>query len=63
MNGNGNLGFILKVLLASTGIAIAIKFLGPSLEIAPTTGNVLIALGTPIIVISIALGWRAWQQH
>jgi hypothetical protein len=60
---DGNLGFILKVFLASTFIAIAIKFIGPTLAIAPTTGNVLITLFSPIVALAIALGWRAQQQR
>ncbi|NDJ18446.1 hypothetical protein [Myxacorys almedinensis] len=47
--------FILKVFLPSLALSIAIKYLAPSFQIAPTSTHALIAVITPSIVIAIAL--------
>jgi hypothetical protein len=48
-------GLILKVLVLSLGISVAIKYLMPALAIAPTTTNVLIAVCLPTIVLGLLL--------
>lgn len=55
--------FILKVLILSLGIAVLIKYGGPSLAVAGTTGNVLVAVLTPTLILAIALVWRAWKHQ
>ncbi|MBW4420181.1 MAG: hypothetical protein KME13_13260 [Myxacorys californica WJT36-NPBG1] len=47
--------FILKVVLPSLALSIAIKYLAPFLNVAPTLTTVLIAVLSPSIVIAIAL--------
>lgn len=55
---NSNLGLILKVIMASLSIAIAIKYWGPQLSV-PATGSIaLTAVLLPTIIVAIALGWR-----
>lgn len=59
--GARDLVWLGKVMGASTAIAIAIKFLGPKLDIVPTTPNILLSLFLPAGVLALALGWRAKQ--
>jgi hypothetical protein len=40
-------------------ISIAIKYLAPSLAIAPTIANVLIGVFLPTMIMAIALGWHS----
>lgn len=54
--------FILKVLLLSLGLSWCIKYIGPSLAIAPTRFNVLIAILLPSLVILLLLIGQRWQQ-
>ncbi len=51
--------FILKVLIFSGFISVLIKYVGPSLAIAPTSVHTLIAVLTPTLVLAMALFWRA----
>lgn len=51
--------FILKVLILSAGISLLLKFAGPSLPVSPTSVNALIAVVTPMLILAIALLWRA----
>lgn len=53
--------FILKVLLLSLGLSLLIKYVAPSLAIAPTRFNVLVAVLLPSLVILLLLGQR-WQR-
>jgi hypothetical protein len=46
---------ILKVMGFSLLLSIAIKYLAPFAEIAPTTFNVLFAVLSPSIILAIAL--------
>ncbi|MEQ8539936.1 MAG: hypothetical protein RIB93_21115 [Coleofasciculus sp. D1-CHI-01] len=56
--------FIVKVLILSLGISLLIKYASPSLPPIPaTSGNALIAVLTPAIILAIALLWRFWQFH
>lgn len=58
-----NLGFVLKVMVLSALIAIAIKFWGPMLVVSATPENVLFVVLLPTFTLAMALGWRAWQQR
>ena len=51
-------GFILKVLVISTGLSILIKYGGPTLSISTTPTNVLIVVFVPTLVMASALLWR-----
>lgn len=51
--------FILKVFLLSAGISVLIRYGGPSLPVAATSVNALIAVLTPMFILAIALVWRA----
>jgi hypothetical protein len=55
--------FILKVLILSTAISLAIKYGGSSLSIAATSGNTLVAVLTPTFILAIALLWRVWKYQ
>lgn len=52
--------FVLKVMILSTLVSIAIKELGPLLPISATTMNALIAVSFPPLLMALLLGWR-WQ--
>jgi hypothetical protein len=54
---------IVKMLVPSVLISLAIKYLAPSLAIAPTTINVLIGVFLPTVVVAIALGWHSWLSR
>ncbi len=55
--------FLLKVLILCAGISALIKYAGPSLPVAATSVNALIAIVTPTIILAIALGWRSWKYQ
>jgi len=55
------IGFILKVLIASALISVAIKYGGGYLPIQGTTSTALIAVLTPSIVMAILFTVR-WQR-
>lgn len=46
--------FIVKVLIVSAALSVAIKDVAPSLAIAPTGTNALVAVLLPTIVMAIA---------
>ena len=46
--------FIIKLLIVSAVLSVAIKDVAPSLAIAPTVTNALIAVLLPTIVMAIA---------
>ncbi|WP_293335647.1 hypothetical protein [Microcoleus sp. CAWBG58] len=60
---NTNISPIAKVFTFSAALSLAIKYAGPSLSIASTDFNALIAVFTPSIILAAILGWRAWQQQ
>ena len=51
-------GFVLKILLLSAGISLAIKYGGEYLPIEPTTTTALVMVLLPSLVIGSILGWR-----
>jgi hypothetical protein len=53
---------IFKLLVFSGLLSVAIKYIAPSLAIATTNQNALIAVLLPPIGLAIALGWRAWRS-
>lgn len=55
--------FLLKVLILSAAISALIKYAGPSLPVAATSLNALIASVTPTIILAIALVWRSWKAQ
>ena len=58
------LGLILKVLLLSTGISIAIKIGAPLLSRIPATSTIALTLVLlPCIIMMGLLGWRAMQAN
>jgi hypothetical protein len=54
---------IIKVLILSAAISVLIKYLGPSLPVAATSVNVMIAILTPSLILAIALVGRAWKHQ
>ncbi|WP_448572110.1 hypothetical protein [Trichothermofontia sp.] len=58
-----NLGFVLKVLVASTLISVAIRVWGPEIPIAPTSLNALILVLLPATVFLVLFGWLSLRQH
>ncbi|NEQ30386.1 MAG: hypothetical protein F6K04_05215 [Leptolyngbya sp. SIO4C5] len=56
------LGFILKVLVASAGLAALIKYVAPALNIPANAFSSLILVLLPTLVMVGLLGWRLWQQ-
>ena len=55
-------GLIVKVFVLSTVLSIAIKYGAPTLSVAPTGRNVLLAVWLPAAIAALLLGWR-WQQE
>lgn len=53
------LGVIVKVLVLSAGVSVAIKYLAPFLAIPATDTNALIGVLLPTIVMGLILGWRS----
>ncbi|WP_310413104.1 hypothetical protein [Chamaesiphon sp. OTE_8_metabat_110] len=52
------IGLLLKMLLPSVAISIAINYLGQSLNPDPTTSTVLVAVFLPSSAIAIFLWWQ-----
>lgn len=51
-------GFIVKVLVISTGLSILIKYSGPFLSISTTPTNALTLVFVPTLIVAIALSAR-----
>ena len=60
---NSQAGYIFKLLILSTGLSILIKYGGIHLSIEPTPGNALCAIATPLVVMVLALWWRASKNQ
>ncbi|MEW6491024.1 MAG: hypothetical protein AB1589_00535 [Cyanobacteriota bacterium] len=60
---DSQVNFIFKVLIFSAGISLLIKYGGPSLPIAATSANALIAVLIPSVILAIALLWRAGKYR
>jgi len=58
-----SLSLLSKILLASLLMSIAIRRLGPQLDIAATDFNAAIAILVPPIAVAIFLGVRGWQPE
>ncbi|MDF0555262.1 hypothetical protein PY364_19480 [Kamptonema sp. UHCC 0994] len=56
---NSNTAFIIKLVLLSAALSLAIKYGGPSLSIPSSNAIALIAIFTPSIILAALLGWRA----
>ncbi|MCM2407951.1 hypothetical protein MMC39_18260 [Anabaena sp. CCAP 1446/1C] len=56
------LGFLLKLLLLSTVISLAIKYVGPMFLIPQTSTNALILILLPTITMITILLWRIPAQ-
>jgi hypothetical protein len=54
-------GFILKVVVASALISVAIKYGGPYLPVQGTPTTALIAVLSPSILMAILLSMRRWK--
>jgi hypothetical protein len=55
---SAEINLLLKMLLPSVAISIAINYLGTSLTPVPTTGIVLTAVFLPSVAIAVFLWWR-----
>ncbi|MBE9170499.1 hypothetical protein IQ238_24255 [Pleurocapsales cyanobacterium LEGE 06147] len=60
---NTQVGFILKVVLLSSGLSFAIKYGGILLPISPKPIYALVAIFLPFLTLAIALGWRFQKQQ
>jgi hypothetical protein len=58
---DSKLWLLLKILLLSGGLSIAIKYLAPAFPIPATATNALIAILTPSLVLALLLVWRRPQ--
>jgi hypothetical protein len=56
------MNLVLKVLLLSAGLSVAIKYLAPSLNIPVTSPNALIAVLLPSLLMAVLLIWRGQQS-
>jgi predicted membrane chloride channel (bestrophin family) len=59
----GEVGFVLKMLIVSIALSIAIKQIAPHLHIAASTGGVLASVILPSVTIALLLGWRSQREH
>ncbi|MBF2079714.1 MAG: hypothetical protein IGR76_14645 [Synechococcales cyanobacterium T60_A2020_003] len=59
---NDHLGFVVKLVVASTAIAYGIKVVGPLLPIPPTNAVALGIVILPTVIVGGILGWNAWFQ-
>lgn len=59
---NDSLNLVLKVLIASTLISIAIKYGGPFLPIPATSAVALGIVLLPTVIMAIALTYRSSQS-
>lgn len=57
------LSTLTKVLLASLGISLAIKYGGPYLPLTGTSATAAVIVVAPSILLAIALGWDAWSRR
>ena len=55
---NNQWGFILKIFIFSGLLSYLIKYVAPLFEISPNTVNALVAVITPVLVLTLILGWR-----
>ncbi len=55
---NTQVGFVLKILLFSTGLSILIKYGGQLIPIRPTASLALIIVLLPSLIIGLVLGWQ-----
>lgn len=55
--------FIIKVLILSTVLSVAIVYVGPFLAIAPTKLNALLGILIPVPILVIALLWRSRERE
>ncbi|WP_225938169.1 hypothetical protein [Leptothermofonsia sichuanensis] len=62
MDSQSMIGFVLKVIVLSAGLAIAIKYGGPLLQIPTSTTTALVGVWFPVLLMLAILGWR-WQQQ
>lgn len=60
---NRSLGFILKVIVASAGIAFLLKGLGWVFFPSPSPRAAIAAVSLPPLVLGSILGWRWWRQE
>jgi hypothetical protein len=51
--------FVLKVLLLSAGLAVAIRYLAPLLNVPATAVTALVMVLVPMLIVAIGLGWRS----
>ena len=54
---------LLRVIILSTIISIAIKFGAPQLAIPANTTTATIGVFLPVLLIAIVLGWRQLQAN
>ncbi|WNZ22441.1 hypothetical protein HJG54_05900 [Leptolyngbya sp. NK1-12] len=53
--------FVMKLLVLSTILAVAIKYLVPLLQIPATPEIALALVLSPTIILAGILAWRRWQ--
>jgi hypothetical protein len=59
-NSNSSLwDFLIKILVLSALISVAIKYLGPLLHLPMANGIALTLVLTPTVIMSVALAFRA----
>lgn len=59
---NDSLKFVLEVVMASALIAIAIKTIGPYVEIPTTNAAAIVLVLSPTLIMACLLGWRLVSQ-
>lgn len=56
---NDTVAFLVKILIFSAVLSVAIKYGGQLLSISPTNKIAIVAILLPSIIVAIALSWRA----
>ncbi|QIZ72709.1 hypothetical protein [Oxynema aestuarii] len=60
---DSTVGFILKVIVASAVLSVAIKWVGPQFALPATATIAAIGVFTPPAILALLLSWRMWQQR
>jgi hypothetical protein len=56
------LGFVAKVLILSTAIAIALKTIGPQLPLPATATTGVMMILAPALIMGTILCWQLWTS-
>lgn len=56
-------GFVIKVLVGSAAISVALKTLGPYLPLTANASTSLVIVLVPSLLLGSLLGWQLWSSR